>query len=543
MLRIRLGLCALAIVAIAVVLTTAGHTQTLSGWNPANVTAVDRGVSPLVDGITARQSPRRPGLRPHERRGRNGAIYVPGRVIVKFRDTASAQSRVSAMSQVSRTASLMPHSAGALFDTVSVDESEDAEAVAAAFAARPDVEYAQPQYRVYPYQTFVPNDPGYAKLQWNFPAIDLERAWAIQQGGNPSIVVAVLDTGMAFTSGMVTHHAYAFCYNAAHDVAYAPPCDAGDVSLPDLGTLTMPVARASDLATADSRFVSPWDFIWNTPVPIDFDGHGTHVSSTVGELTNNNFDVAGVAFNVSLMPVKVIDSNWDDIFNSPNQGTDSSVAAGIQYAADHGAKVINMSIGRTGPANCGTVAQLECAPVVEAAIRYAVAKGCFIAIAAGNDGDSLPAGQVEVMAEIASRVNGAVSVAALNRQNTRASYSTSGPYVELAAPGGDGADYIAQQTYDFFVTNTFDPTIPGEKYGPPRFDMFGIIGYEGTSMATPHVSGLAALLMAQGITDPATIEAVLEHFATDRGAPGRDNLYGYGEISARNTLRGLGLAQ
>ena len=103
--------------------------------------------------------------------------------------------------------------------------------------------------------------------------------------------------------------------------------------------------------------------VWDDDNPVDLDGHGTHVAGTIGELTNNGMGLAGVAFNVKLMPVKVIDSDWDQIFGSPHEGTDDVVARGIRYAADNGAKVINMSIGRTGPP----------APVIEDAIKYAVA--------------------------------------------------------------------------------------------------------------------------------------------------------------------------
>ena len=109
-----------------------------------------------------------------------------------------------------------------------------------------------------------------------------------------------------------------------------------------------------------------------------------------------------------------------------NVGSDETVAQGIRYAADNGAKVLNMSIGRSGAARS--------APVVEDAIRYAVGKGCFVAIAGGNrfeDGNEL-----EVYAEIASRIDGAVSVAATDRNQRRAPYSTTGSWVELAAPGG-----------------------------------------------------------------------------------------------------------
>jgi subtilisin family serine protease len=91
------------------------------------------------------------------------------------------------------------------------------------------------------------------------------------------------------------------------------------------------------------------------------------------------------------------------------------------------------------------------------------------------------------------------------------------------------------------LTDTF--LSPPEKFVAPRFDVLGYIGYIGTSQAAPHVAGVAAMLMQQGITDPAAIEAALEKFATDLGDPGRDPLYGFGLIDARNTLRGLGIAR
>jgi len=307
---------------------------------------------------------------------------------------------------------------------------------------------------------------------------------------------------------------------------------------PALGTVDVPFAAAPDLFAA-GRFVAPHDFIWDDNDPVDLDSHGTHVSGTIGELTNNGIGVAGVAFNVKLMPVKVIDSDWDDIFGSPNVGTDDVVARGIRYAADNGAKVINMSIGRSGPP----------APVIEDAIKYAVGKGAFISIAAGNDfEDGNPA---EVVAEIASRVQGAVSVGATDRSNNRAFYSSTGSWVELAAPGGAFPGFgtqglIFQQTVDLrFGLCLAEPNSCGipVSFDPPRFDTFGVFGFEGTSMAAPHVSGLAALLMQQGITSPAAVEAAMERFAKDLGAPGRDNSFGYGLIQARDTLRGLGLAK
>jgi serine protease len=100
---------------------------------------------------------------------------------------------------------------------------------------------------------------------------------------------------------------------------------------------------------------------------------------------------------------------------------------------------------------------------------------------------------------------------------------------------------VYQQTYDMSFVETYE--LAPAQYRAPRFDVLAFVPFQGTSMATPHVSGLAALLIQQGITNPAAIEAALEQFAADRGPSGKDSEYGYGEISARNTLRGLGLTK
>ena len=326
-----------------------------------------------------------------------GAPSSGTRVLVKFIEGLPTSARLSAVADVSRRAVMASTPSDADFDVVQVAAGEDAEAVALAFSERSDVEYAQVAYAFH--TMFVPNDPLYAASQWNLPMLNLERAWDIQPQAGSAITVAVLDSGMAYQNATFTPTLPAFV-------------DEDGTLYPALGRVTIPYSAAPQLvgAAGAGRLVAPRDFIWDDNEPFDFDGHGTHVSGTIGQLTNDSVGTAGVAFNVKLMPVKVIDGVWDLLFRAPNRGTDDTVARGVRYAADNGAKVINMSVGRSGPP----------APAVESAIRYAVGRGVFIAISAGNafeDGNP-----VEVVAEIASRVPGAVSVAAVDRSRAHAFY-------------------------------------------------------------------------------------------------------------------------
>jgi serine protease len=390
---------------------------------------------------------------------------------------------------------------------------------AAALRSQADVEYAQPRYRNHAMAR--PNDPLY-NLQWNFPAIDMERAWDIQPQAGSEITVAVLDSGVAFRTSSMR-------YNSS------TPCrfELGGPVYPAMGIVDVPFAVAPELGSG--RFVAPRDFIWDNDLPFDLDGHGTHVAGTIGQLTNNNIGVAGMAYNVRIMPVKVLDDVWDCIFDSPFFATDDTVARGIRYAVDNGARVINMSFGREsgGPAT-----------VVAEAIRYAVSRGAFVAVSAGNTAQE--GNSPSRTAESAPSISGMMAVAAVNRDLQRASYSTINSYVEIAAPGGDfrfgqSSGGILQQTIDqdLLHTHTFGP----QRIEPPRADVFAYYFFQGTSMATPHVSALAAMLMQQGIANPAAVEAAIKQFARDLGRAGVDNEYGHGLIQPRATLRGLGLAQ
>ncbi len=478
-----------------------------------------------------------------DRVGASGGHYRPGRVIVKFRDEAAMAERRAAVRAASDTGEIADRPSYADFDVVRIDPAEDAEDAASVLRQRPEVQYAQAAYRVH--ALFVPNDPLYATQQWNLPMIGMERAWDIQPQAGSAITVAVIDTGIAYQNATVTATLRSFRDNR------------GTV-YPALGRVTIPYSAAPQLVggAGSGRIVAPHNFVFEAEAPLDFDGHGTHVSGTIGQLTNDNIGTAGVAFNVKLMPVKVLASEWDLLFaglsNTSNTGgTDDDVARGLRYAADNGAKIINMSLGSSGPANCATSPnQPDCSPVIEAAMRYAVGKGCFITVAGGNEFESnvppFGVNPTSILAEIASRISGAVSVAAVDRGKNHAYYSSTGSYIELSAPGGSergfgNNGYVRQQTFDFNFTDTF--LLPPAQYHAPRFDVFGYIGYIGTSMAAPHVAGVAAMLMQQGVTDPAAIEDVLEKTAIDLGAPGRDDTFGFGLVDARNALRGLGLAQ
>jgi serine protease len=516
----RSFLLAAAVLAAAGMLAT-GQAQTpRDSVTPSRVLAHDAGHAGIDNGVDAADvpAPRREGRVRPERLADSALPYQPGKVIVKFRDGGvSGARRDTARAAAIRTAGgrSLTRPSHADFDLMEIDRAADPEAVAALLAAQPGVEYAQAAYRVHAYQTFTPNDPLYPQ-QWNFQILGMERAWAFNRGATPAVIVAVLDTGVAYRN--VT-----FAYTAT-------AWEEGGLRYPALGRVSVPFAAAPDLGGAE-RFVAPRDFIYDDTAPVDTDGHGTHVTGTIGQLTNNALGVAGMAFNVRIMPVKCISSEWDDIFDSPFVGTDDVVARAIRYAADNGARVLNLSIGRTGGG---------AATVVGEAMRYAVARGAFIAVAAGNDYED--GNPVERIAEQAGPIAGAIVVAAVGPDRNRAYYSGVRPYVEIAAPGGNARlpnGGILQQTYDTAFADTF--LRPPGQYVAPRFDVFAFRRFQGTSMSTAHVSGLAALLISQGITNPAAVEAALKQFAQDRGAPGRDDEYGHGLIDPVATLRGLGI--
>ena len=369
-------------------------------------------------------------------------------------------------------------------------------------SARPDVECAQPNYLRQ--ALFVPDDPLF-NLQWNMMQIGLERAWDVSPAAGDSVTVAVIDSGLAFQDTAIEFQAGAFTLRG--------------LDFPALGAVTVPFAAASDLV-APGRIVAPFDFVWMDEFPVDMSGHGSHVTGTLGQLTNNGSGVAGVAFNVRIMPLKVLADEWDFIFGASPVccgATDADVAAAIRYAEQFGADVINLSLGGPDPS-----------PAIDAAIEFVVSQGLFVAIAGGN---SFPEGNSTTWpAAAAESIDGAMAVGAVDRFSRRAFYSNTGSYVEIVAPGGDqrtdGFDGVVQQTLDpeFALTFILSPA----QFRAPRFDVLSFVFVQGTSMAAPHVAGLGALLMAQGVRNPAAVEAGIKATATDLGARGRDEEFGAG---------------
>lgn len=316
-----------------------------------------------------------------------------------------------------------------------------------------------------------PTDPLWAPFQWNFYnqgalsngrasnfGIRAEGAWATATG--TGAVVAVVDTGVAYeTFG-----------------AFAP---------------------APDLVGA--TFVFPYDAVTGDGHPNDENGHGTHVAGTIAQRTNNGVGVAGVAYNCSIMPVRVLDAT--------GSGSFTWIANGITWAANNGAHVINMSLGGTTGST-----------TLQNAVVYADGRNVVICAATGNTGRQglgFPAAYTQCIAVGTTRFDG-----------TKPRYGTFGTGIDVCAPGGDtSVDQNADGYGDGILQNTF-----GSSATPTTF---GYFFFQGTSMATPHVAGVAALVKsAKPLYTKAQIRSAIEGSCTDVGAAGYDTTYGFGIVNA-----------
>ena len=387
--------------------------------------------------------------------------WVPNEIIVKFKKRLSKE-RISLTNSRHGT-TVLSTSRRAGFKRIKLPAKKTPRQVVELYNREPDVEYAELNY--YAYAFVGPNDPLYYR-QWHFndanAGINIEPAWDITTG-DPNVIIAILDTGVAYENFRVFQQA------------------------PDL---------------ANTRFVPGYNFIRNNEHANDDDGHGTHVTGTIAQSTNNNLGVAGIAFNCSIMPVKVL--------NRRGEAPYSTIADGVYFAADNGADIINLSLG--GPYDSNTLRD---------AVAYAYGKGVTIVCAAGNDGAGGPASYPAAYDAYC------IAVGATRYDQARAYYSTTGSYLDLTAPGGDiYVDQNGDGYDDGILQQTFDPTPKDWGY---RF-------YQGTSMAAPHVSGVAALLISTRVTGPDAVREALEGTAEDLGTPGRDEEFGWGLVDAYATL-------
>ena len=344
------------------------------------------------------------------------------------------------------------------FEVVEASEDKSIEELIDEYNTIADVSYAEPNHIVHIH--IVPDDPFYL-YQWHldnpvYGGINAECAWNISTGND--VVVAVLDTGVAYE---------------------------------DYGIYL----QAPDLA--GTSFVQGYNFVNNDSHPNDDHAHGTHVAGTVAQTTNNGEGVAGVAFNCSIMPVKVV--------NETGYGTDADVAEGIIYATDNGADIISMSFG--GP---------DCAQTLRDAVDYAHSHGVILIASAGNDGPGSPPNYPAACDHV-------IGVGATTYDEEVAYYASTGWWVDIAAPGGDvTVDRNADGYADGILQQTFVTGCPTD---------FGYWFYQGTSMACPHVSGVAALLLADG-ANPTDVEGILTSTAEDHGETGWDGGYGWGIVDA-----------
>ena len=515
---------AAAVLAAVVTLAVSGRAEMVSSSRgngrrvtPAETTAIDTGLRGR--GLDRAAEQRRGGVSASHLANRPSSValrFVPGEVIVRFAGGSRGDASRSAASFTGAEGEMAYPERGD-FSLMKLAPDVDPEAAARELNARTDVVYAQPNYFRQP--LFVPDDP-FFNLQWNLIQIGMERAWDVNPGSRDTVIVAVIDSGLAFQDADIDFTADAFTLEG--------------VQYPALGAITVPFAASEDLGDVD-RVVAPFDFVWGDENPVDMDGHGTHVSGTIGQATNNNTGVAGVAFNVRLMPLKVLAGEWDVAFGAATVccgAADADVAEAIRYAVDNGADVINLSLGGPDPS-----------PVIDEAVAFAVNRGVFVALAAGN---SFQDGNPTMWPAAAAKdIDGAMAVAAVDRERGHARYSSTGDYIEIAAPGGDSLhdpfDGVIQHTLDPDFALTFQE--PLFRFRAPRFDVLALLFFEGTSMASPHVAGVAALLKSQGVGSPAAIEAAIKSTAVDLGETGDDEEFGAGLVDAAALVRGLGLSR
>jgi type VII secretion-associated serine protease mycosin len=377
------------------------------------------------------------------------APYIAGRLLVQFAPGTSDEEKAAVHERLgAQVIDEIPELGIQILQV-----PEDATSMVFAYQAEPSVNFAEPDYiaRIAGWpdgpvlssddleamgesleQT--PNDPRFSEM-WNLAKIRAEAGWDITVG-SPDVIIAVIDTG-------------------------------ADFSHPDL----------------QGKLLPGYDFVNGDADPTDDQGHGTHVAGTAAAATNNGIGIAGVSWSAKVMPVKALGAN--------GAGAHSWIANAIVWATDHGADVINMSLG--GPYTSATMRQ---------AVDYAWNHGVVVVAAAGNSNTSNPT--------YPAAYDNVIGVSATTQNDQRASFSNYGNYVSVASPGVSILSTIRSGSYQ---------------------------AWSGTSMATPHVAGLAALIKSIHPDWTNTqIRETIEDSAEDLGTPGWDAIFGSGRIDLYEAL-------
>jgi serine protease len=413
------------------------------------------------------------------------APHRPDEVVVRYAPDADRPARAAAQRT---TGTGEPRAFAPRTRVLKIKDGETVDRTIAELRRHPGVRSATPNY-IARASAFIPNDPGrdatpagWQQTQWNLmpiTGVNAPDAWEnlirVGRPGGAGVKVAVLDTG----------------------VAYA-----------DRGRFR----KSPDLD--GSRFIRGKDFVDDDPFPSDQNGHGTHVASTIAEATNNGVGMAGLAYGARIMPVRVLDRL--------GEGDAAAIAQGIRFAARRGAQIINLSFEFSA-----SVTRTDIPEIIDA-LRYARRRNVLVVGASGN----MAAQSVAYPA----RANQVFAVGATTEHTCQAEYSNNGPGLDIVAPGG-GPDAPLDAEPDRcrpsdpagrdIVQMTFSGSV--RRFGFPG-------GYMGTSMAAPHVSATAALVIASGVIGarptPAAIEARLKQTSTDLGPPGHDTRYGAGMLNA-----------
>lgn len=311
---------------------------------------------------------------------------------------------------------------------------------------------AEPDYI---YHTMAaPNDPLYI-YQWNFRQVQAEEAWTLSTGAG--VTVAVLDTGLS-----------------------------------------------TQLTDGPQNVATGYNALSGQTNTEDNNGHGSHVSNTIAERTNNNLGLAGLSYDSTILPIVVCDSGG----SCPV----SSIAVGVIAAIDRGARVVNMSLG-------GPLASVALAD----AVNYALARNVVVVAAMGNDGGNV--------ISYPAAYPGVIAVGATQFTKQRASYSNRGNHIWVAAPGGSRSqDLNNDGEADLIFQQSIGPTCSSVT--------LVYCGLQGTSMATPHVSATVALMLARvpSLT-PSQVRQILAETAQDLSVPGFDIDTGYGLIQAYDAIQ------